>query len=131
MLTNILIETVQPPFFLVSQTWRNPQQLETLCQSVYFPLEPVTAGALALLHGLLYHIIRDYLHEQPADLAHYDLSSSAAFCERQFSSALQNHDMMVNPTIEKVQALLIGVGLFQCLAEAGLTVSGHQSSGRI
>ncbi|KAL5360472.1 fungal-specific transcription factor domain-containing protein [Aspergillus floccosus] len=99
----------QPPFFLVSQTWRNPQQLETLCQSVYFPLEPVTAGALALLHGLLYYIIRDYLHEQPADFAHYDLSSSAAFCERQFSSALQNHDMIVNPTLEKIQALLIGV----------------------
>lgn len=83
--------------------------METLCQSIYFPLQPVPIGSLALLHGLLYFIIRDYMHEHSADLAPYDLASSAAFCERQFSAALHSHDMMVNPSLEKIQAFLIGV----------------------
>ncbi|KAJ5085024.1 C6 transcription factor [Penicillium argentinense] len=99
----------QPPFFLVSQAWRDYQQLESLCQSVYFPLQPVAAGSLSLLHGLLYYIIRDYMHEKPADLAHYDLSPSAAFCERKLSSFLQSNETIVNPTLEKLQTLLIGV----------------------
>lgn len=51
------------------------------------------------------------MHEKPADIAHYDLSSIAAFCERQLSSSLQSNEMIVNPTIEKIQTLFIGVSL--------------------
>ncbi|KAL3464789.1 fungal-specific transcription factor domain-containing protein [Aspergillus heterothallicus] len=98
-----------PPFFLVSQSWKNTRQLESLCQSIYFPLEPVSTGSMTLLHGLLYFVIRDYIHEGDPDLARFDLSSSKAFCERNFSAGLNSYQMMVDPTLEKVQALLIGV----------------------
>ncbi|KAL2813878.1 fungal-specific transcription factor domain-containing protein [Aspergillus granulosus] len=98
-----------PPFFLVSQSWKNARQLESLCQSIYFPLEPVSTGSTTLLHGLLYFVIRDYIHDGDPDLARFDLSSSKAFCERNFSAALNSYQMMVDPTLEKVQALLIGV----------------------
>ncbi|KAF9891869.1 hypothetical protein FE257_003354 [Aspergillus nanangensis] len=99
----------QPPFFLVSQTWRELLQVEILCQSIYFPIRPIAAGSLTLLHGLLYYIMRDFAHERPAELAHYDLLSSANFCGQQFSLGLNSHEMMVNPTLEKIQALLVGV----------------------
>ncbi|KAL3442450.1 fungal-specific transcription factor domain-containing protein [Aspergillus insuetus] len=98
-----------PPFFLVSQSWKNTRQLESLCQSIYFPLEPVSTGSLTLLHGLLYFVIRDYMHEGDPDLARFDLPSSKAFCERSFSAGLNSYQMMVDPSLEKVQALLIGV----------------------
>jgi hypothetical protein len=105
----MLISTAHPPFFLVSQSWKNTRQLESLCQSIYFPLEPVSTGSMTLLHGLLYFVIRDYMHEGHPDLAQFDLPSSKAFCERSFVAGLNSYQMMVDPSLEKVQALLIGV----------------------
>ncbi|KAL4925689.1 transcription factor domain-containing protein [Aspergillus undulatus] len=98
-----------PPFFLVSQSWKETRQLESLCQSIYFPIEPIPAGATTLLHGLLYFLIRDYIHEGEPDLAHFDLSSSKTFCERNFSIGLNSPQILTDPTLEKVQALLIGI----------------------
>ncbi|KAI9375133.1 fungal-specific transcription factor domain-containing protein [Aspergillus egyptiacus] len=99
----------RPPFFLVSQSWKDSRQLETLCQSIYFPLDPIPAGSTTLLHGLLYFVIRDYMHEGDPDLARFDLASSKAFCERNFLAGLNNYQMVMDPTLQKVQALLIGV----------------------
>ncbi|KAE8354926.1 C6 transcription factor [Aspergillus coremiiformis] len=99
----------KPPFFLVSHSWRDLLQVESLCQSIYFPLNPIPAGAVTLLYGLLYYIIRDYLHEGHPDLARFDLSSNAKVCERRFYSGLNSYELMADPTIEKVQALLIGI----------------------
>ncbi|KAB8069549.1 C6 transcription factor [Aspergillus leporis] len=99
----------KPPFFLVSHSWRDLLQVESLCQSIYFPLNPVPIGSLTLLYGLLYYIIRDYLHEGHSDLSQFDLSSSANLCERRFYSGLNSYEMMADPTIEKIQALLIGI----------------------
>ncbi|KAL6235262.1 hypothetical protein BDW75DRAFT_240316 [Aspergillus navahoensis] len=98
----------QPPFFLVSQSWKDTRQLESLCQSIYFPLRPIPAGSTTLLHGLLYFVVRDYLHEGDPDLARFDLPSSKSFCERHFSAGLDHPQMLSDPTLEKVQALLIG-----------------------
>jgi hypothetical protein len=57
----------------------------------------------------MYFVVRDYLHEGDPDLAHFDLSSSKLFCERHFSAGLDHPQMLSDPTLEKVQALLIGV----------------------
>ncbi|KAF7595392.1 hypothetical protein BBP40_006386 [Aspergillus hancockii] len=99
----------KPPFFLVSHSWRDFMQVESLCQSIYFPLNPVPVGSLTLLYGLLYYIIRDYLHEGHPDLSRFDLSSIAKLCEHRFYSGLNSYEMIADPTIEKIQALLIGI----------------------
>lgn len=99
----------RPPFFLVSQSWASPLQVESLCQSIYFPLFPMPSGSLPFLHGLLYFIIRDYLHEENRDLAQFDLLAHMKFCERHFSAALSSYEMVMAPTVEKVQALLIAI----------------------
>ena len=99
----------QPPFFLVSHSWRDYLQIESLCQSIYFPSDPIPAGSLILLHGLLYYVIRDYLHEGDPDLAKFDVSTYAKVCENRFSTGLKSYEMMVDPTLEKIQALLLGV----------------------
>jgi hypothetical protein len=100
---------VQPPFFLTTHSWRDVRQIEALCHAIYFPVDPIPAGSLTLLHGLLYYIIRDYLHEECSDLARFDLAAYAGFCERQFLAGLKSYEMMCDPTLQKVQALLIGV----------------------
>ncbi|PWY94231.1 C6 transcription factor [Aspergillus sclerotioniger CBS 115572] len=99
----------QPPFFLVSQSWINSARVESLCQSIYFPLNPVPAGTLTLFYGLLFYIIRDYLHAEDPDLARFDLQSSLKICEHYFATGLSMPEIMVDPTLEKVQALLLGV----------------------
>ncbi|KAK1145234.1 hypothetical protein N8T08_004387 [Aspergillus melleus] len=43
------------------------------------------------------------------DLAHYNLAASVEFCERHFFDGLNSYEMMTAPTLEKVQALLIGI----------------------
>ncbi|XHG01002.1 hypothetical protein AWENTII_004408 [Aspergillus wentii] len=98
---------VQPPFSLVSHSWRDYLQIESLCQKIYFPSEPIPAGSLTLLHGLLYIVIRDYMHEKDSDLP--DCESYAALCERRFTAGLKSYEMTVNPTLEKIQALFLGV----------------------
>lgn len=125
-----LTSPAQPPFFLVSQSWKDTRQLESLCQSIYFPIEPIPSGSTTLLHGLLYFVIRDYIHEGDPDLARYDLGSSKSFCERTFSAGLDSPQMLADPTLEKVQALLIGVSLLLFI-EICLTSPDHQSTRRI
>ncbi|PWY79324.1 C6 transcription factor, partial [Aspergillus heteromorphus CBS 117.55] len=99
----------QPPFFLVSQSWVDSTRVEFLCQSIYFPLNPVPAGSLTLFYGLLFYIIRDYLHAGDHDLANFDLPSSLELCEQQFLAGLSNPELMIDPTLEKIQSLLLGV----------------------
>lgn len=99
----------QPPFCLVSHSWRDYLQVESLCQSIYFPSDPIPAGSVTLLHGLLYFIIRDYLHEDDSDLARFDAAGYCKLCEDRFVTGLKNFEMMTDPTLEKLQALLLGV----------------------
>ncbi|PGH36814.1 hypothetical protein GX50_00271 [[Emmonsia] crescens] len=108
----------QPPFFLVNNSWRDYLQIERLCQKIYFPSEPITAGSITLMHGLLYFIIRDYIHIGDTSLTHSDCALYADMCEKSFVSGLKTYDMLVSPTLEKVQALLIGV--IKCQEESNL-----------
>ena len=117
----------QPPFFLVSQSWINSARVESLCQSIYFPLNPVAAGSFTLFYGLLFYIIRDYLHAGDTDLARFDLQSSLKLCEQYFATGLSTPEIMVDPTLEKIQALLLGVRrCLLCLPI--LTVAGYEST---
>ncbi|GLA52319.1 hypothetical protein AnigIFM63604_009168 [Aspergillus niger] len=99
----------QPPFFLVSQSWLDSTRVEHLCQSIYFPLDPVPPGSLTLFYGILFYVIRDYLHAGDPDLAHFDLQLSLELCERHFVAGLSKPEIMFEPTLEKIQALLLGV----------------------
>ncbi|QSS49462.1 C6 transcription factor [Histoplasma capsulatum var. duboisii H88] len=108
----------QPPFFLVHNSWRDYLQIEKLCQKIYFPSEPITAGSITLLHGLLYFIIRDYIHIGDTSLPQPDCAIYADMCEKNFVQGLKSYDIFVSPTLEKVQALLIGV--IKCQEETNL-----------
>lgn len=93
--------------------------MEHLCQSIYFPLNPVPPGSLTLFYGILFYVVRDYLHAGDPDLAQFDLQLSLELCERHFVAGLSKPEIMFEPTLEKIQALLLGV----CLSLPGDTHS--------
>jgi hypothetical protein len=98
-----------PPFYLVCHSLLEHVQLEALCRKIYFPSEPIPGGSTTLLYGLLYYVIRDYLHEMDPDLSAFDCDSYARVCQRQFDLEMKNFEAWSNPTLEKVQAMLIAV----------------------
>lgn len=128
----MLIVAAHPPFCLVSHAWRDYLQIESLCQSIYFPSDPIPAGSLTLLYGLLYFVVRDYLHEDDPDLARFDAATYCKFCEDWFSAGLKSYEMMIDPTLEKIQALLLGVCLCHLVfCQTLLTGVGNKSTRRI
>lgn len=100
---------VNPPFYLVCHSLHEHVQLETLCQKIYFPSEPIPAGSTTLFYGLLYYVIRDYLHEEDPELSAFDCASYADICLRQFNLDMKSFEAWSNPTLEKVQVMLIAV----------------------
>lgn len=98
-----------PPFYLVCHSLHEHAQVEALCQKIYFPSEPIPAGSTTLLYGLLYYVIRDYMHEEDSELSGFDCASHAESCLRKFNEDLRSFEMGINPTLEKVQAMFIAV----------------------
>ncbi|GME53107.1 C6 transcription factor [Neofusicoccum parvum] len=98
---------VHPPFSLVGYCWRELQQLEGLCQKIYFPSDSVTPGSLSLMHGILFFTIRDYITENDNALSQWDLPAYADLCERNFYRCLETYESLVIPTLENIQSLLL------------------------
>ncbi|OJD36814.1 c6 transcription factor [Diplodia corticola] len=98
---------VHPPFSLVGYCWRDLQQLEKLCQKVYFPSDSVTPGSLTLMHGLLFFTLRDYITENDTALSNWDLPVFAELCEHNFYQCLERYESLVVPTLENIQSLLL------------------------
>ena len=124
----------KPPFFLVYHRLHEHVRIEALCQKIYFPSEPIPAGSTTLLYGLLYYVIRDYMHEEDSELSGFDCASYAEICLCQFNQDLKNLEMIVNPTLEKVQAMLVAVSRFNPSSrQAQLLIKelGHKSAGGI
>ncbi|KAF5267249.1 hypothetical protein FOXYS1_1882 [Fusarium oxysporum] len=66
-----------PPLCAVTSSWTDYGQLERLCQKIYFPLEEVPMGAMALMHGMLCSVVREFSqHDDPA-FAGYNLEDCA------------------------------------------------------
>ncbi|EKG15372.1 Transcription factor fungi [Macrophomina phaseolina MS6] len=98
---------VHPPFSLVGYCWRNLQQLEGLCQRVYFPSDSVPPGSLTLMHGLLFFSLRDYINEGDDVLSNWDLQQYSALCEQNFHKCLETYESLSIPTLENIQSLLL------------------------
>ncbi len=88
---------------------RDYSQLEILCQRAYFSTEPISAGGFTFLNGLLYHLIEEYMNENDEALASFDSKLYADMCERNFCAGIQQYEGLVVPSLEHIQALILGV----------------------
>ncbi|KAH7010958.1 fungal-specific transcription factor domain-containing protein [Macrophomina phaseolina] len=98
---------VHPPFSLVGYCWPELGQLESLCEKVYFPAASIPPGSLALMHGLLFFTMRDYVTENDSGLSNWDLSTYVDLCERNFHQCLETYESLVIPTLQNIQTLLL------------------------
>lgn len=101
--------TARPSVSLVAFSYKGVAQLETLCQKVYFPLEPPTPGSMTFFYGFLYFVIRDYWSQQDPALGEYDAQAIIDLCETRFCAGLENFETLTVPVMPNIQALLIGV----------------------
>jgi len=107
--------------------------LETLCQKVYFPLEPPPAGSMTFFYGFLYFVIRDYWSQQDPALREYDAQAMIDLCETRFCAGLEKFETLTVPVMPNIQALLLGVrdiNLFHPL-HVLIRSLGNQSTGRM
>lgn len=84
--------------------------LEALCQAAYFPIEPLSFGALATMYGMLYYMTMDLFVDTDDPLArNYDYEAYYKLLEQNFHLALEHYSVVVTPTLDNVKALCIGV----------------------
>lgn len=85
--------------------------LEALCQTAYFPIEPLSFGALATMYGMLYYMTMDLFVDTDDPLArNHDYEAYSKLLEQNFHLALEHYSVVVTPTLDNVKALCIGVG---------------------
>ncbi|KXT08498.1 hypothetical protein AC579_8615 [Pseudocercospora musae] len=83
-------------------------EVETLCRAAYFPTQPMSVGALTMMHGLLLFLIMEWMLHPDLNIPRaVDPHALFEQCERNFDAGLQFHDIWTNPTLENVKALRI------------------------
>ncbi|KAH0395302.1 putative C6 transcription factor, partial [Aureobasidium melanogenum] len=104
----IKIAKARPSVSLVAFSYKGVAQLEALCQKVYFPLEPPSAGSMTFFYGFLYFVVRDYWSQQDPALREYDAQAIIDLCETRFCAGLESFETLTVPVLPNIQALLIG-----------------------
>jgi len=99
------------PISLVVLSIAQGLQLEKLCQSIYFPTEILSPGAITLMHGLIYFCIDDFMKEHDSFTKEHDCSTYRQHSGDAFAVALAQYDTLAIPTLENIQALSLGARL--------------------
>jgi hypothetical protein len=86
--------------------------LGDLCEKVYFPRKPFSKGELTLMNGMLFYVFREYSKKNDKSFTSFDMAKWSKLCEKNFICALQDYECLVNPTLENIQCLMIGVSPF-------------------
>ncbi|KAF5229158.1 hypothetical protein FANTH_14296 [Fusarium anthophilum] len=96
---------ITTPLCGVTSSWTDHGQLERLCQKIYFPVGEVPSGSMALMHGMLFNVIREFSQHNDPVFAAYNLEDCADQCERNFDQYLERYEGLVIPTLENIQTL--------------------------
>ncbi|KAH6890653.1 hypothetical protein B0T10DRAFT_537975 [Thelonectria olida] len=99
---------VNRPIFLCSYVINDPELLEKLCQSTYFPISPPSLGQITAMYGLLFCLLKEYIAFQHPLSKKYDLAANLVKCERNFTAGIETYDMMAVPSFENVLSLALG-----------------------
>lgn len=83
--------------------------LEKICQSIYFPTEPIKPGAVALMHAWMFLLIRDYVRHGDSLTEQFDCQAYIELSHDALATCLAKYDTIAIPTFENMQALIIGV----------------------
>lgn len=99
----------RPPLFLAGHAITDVPLVEHLCQSVYFPTEPVSTGHVTSVNGILYLLFREYdIIQQPLG-KEWDTKQLLTQAGRNFDLGVESFDLLTVPSFENVLALTIAV----------------------
>lgn len=86
------------------------EYLERLAQRIYFPVDNISTGELAVFYGLMYNGIREILEvDQTPDIPAIQLQHYQGVCQKAFEAKIQAHELFAVPTYENALALTIAV----------------------
>ncbi|KAK5941231.1 hypothetical protein PMZ80_006508 [Knufia obscura] len=94
----------------LAYAFRDYKQLERLCQSIYFPTEPVSIASLTLVNGVLYYMIKELIFGGDYGLCKgYDLKAFSEQAERNFHSGVETYEIFAHPSHESVRVLMLAM----------------------
>ncbi|KAF2210030.1 hypothetical protein CERZMDRAFT_69594 [Cercospora zeae-maydis SCOH1-5] len=84
------------------------EYLETACRAAYFPTEPLSAGQVAVMHGLIYYLLWEW--KSRPDIpppGNMDFDSMMKLSEGNFELALRTYEVLAYATHDNTMALYI------------------------
>ncbi|KAH0593792.1 hypothetical protein MHUMG1_08543 [Metarhizium humberi] len=86
--------------------------VESLAQRVYFPVEPISTGELAVFYGILYNGIREILEQdQTSHIPTPQFKHYQDVCYKAFRAGVQAHELYAVPNYANILALTIAGNL--------------------
>ncbi|CAK1362563.1 hypothetical protein CB0940_05225 [Cercospora beticola] len=80
--------------------------LESACRAAYFPTEPLSPGQIAVMHGMLYYLLWEWMSRDdiPAP-GNIDFDAMMKLSESNFELALRTYDVLAYATQDNAMAL--------------------------
>ncbi|KAK5055930.1 hypothetical protein LTR84_012480 [Exophiala bonariae] len=96
--------------FLYECPMLNLQEINALCQDLFFPAEPCTIATFITTHTALYYLFRDLPLKdmEVLNLNSSEVKSLVEMCVKNAQVAFRNLRLVMDPTYENLQALMIG-----------------------
>ncbi|KAJ5326382.1 uncharacterized protein N7506_009484 [Penicillium brevicompactum] len=96
------------PIFLSSYAVTDLSLVESLCQSIYFPVSSITIGQITSMHGVFFFLLKEYQALKDSLCQQFDFELHLAQCEKNFSMGLETFDIMVMPSFDNILGLIMG-----------------------
>lgn len=84
--------------------------IKTLCQRVYFPVDPVSIGDLTLLNGVMFYALWEMQLRNDHDLDPLDIARYKGICDANFRAGVEVAEIAAVATYEHTLALNLAVG---------------------
>ena len=83
--------------------------LEESCRNAYFPIDPLTPGQLAVMHGLLFYLLWEWKtsDDMPPFPSNIDFESASKLCDANFDMGLRTYEVMAHASYDNAMALYL------------------------
>ncbi len=83
--------------------------LKSLCQRIYFPVDPVSVGDLTLLNGMLFFALWEIQLRSDHDLDPQEVAQYRVICDANFRNGVESAEIAAVATYEHTLTLSIAV----------------------
>lgn len=103
----------KPTALFLAYAFRDHNQLEKLCQRIYFPTEAVSLASLTLMNGMFYYLITELLfQDEYGACVGYDLKGLRDQAELNFHRGVETYEVFASPSLESAKVFMLAVSAF-------------------